>query len=429
MINPIRTLLHRLLPKSTFARQVSVLTSGTAIAQAIPIAISPILTRLYAPDDFGLASLYLSCVAVISVIATGRYELAITLPSRDEDALHIVSLTLKLCTAVCVFLYLPIVLFGKPIATVLGNSELATWFYLLPVTVLATVSFHVFQYWYNRTSQYREISTQRVQNAFFMALLKVAVGLGQLRGGIILGYSLASILSASLIGHSVWQQNRQFFSIIQSKGEIKQAKRYANHPMHITPAQLLGVVAQQIPLFMISNLYSPTTLGFFSMAYRMVSLPTGLIANAIGDVYRQKISVAYNERGEFRDIFLKTLRITMLFAAPPFIFLYFASPFLFEVVFGSTWRIAGEYAQVLVVMSFFQFICTPLDKGALVVGATAYILSWHTLRLFSFAIMFFSTAYFSIRVEEALWVFTAINTFIYILDVLVEYRYAIGKYL
>ena len=41
-------------PKSEFSRNVLTLMTGTTIAQAIPIAISPILTRIYTPEDFGL---------------------------------------------------------------------------------------------------------------------------------------------------------------------------------------------------------------------------------------------------------------------------------------------------------------------------------------------------------------------------------------
>ena len=66
-------------------RNVITLITGTAIAQAIPIAISPVLTRIYSPDDFGVFALYLSITSIIAIVATGRYELAITLPAKNEE--------------------------------------------------------------------------------------------------------------------------------------------------------------------------------------------------------------------------------------------------------------------------------------------------------------------------------------------------------
>lgn len=71
-------------PKSEFSRNVLTLMTGTTITQAIPIAISPILTRIYTPEDFGIFALYMSVVSIVSVVATGCYELAIMLPKKDE---------------------------------------------------------------------------------------------------------------------------------------------------------------------------------------------------------------------------------------------------------------------------------------------------------------------------------------------------------
>lgn len=46
------------LPKNRFARSVSILAGGTAAGQAIVVLASPLLTRLYSPEDFGLLAVY-----------------------------------------------------------------------------------------------------------------------------------------------------------------------------------------------------------------------------------------------------------------------------------------------------------------------------------------------------------------------------------
>jgi len=42
------------LKRSAFVRQVAMVAGGTAAAQAVAIAGTPIVTRLYGPDAFGL---------------------------------------------------------------------------------------------------------------------------------------------------------------------------------------------------------------------------------------------------------------------------------------------------------------------------------------------------------------------------------------
>ncbi|MEA1954756.1 MAG: hypothetical protein U9O24_10240 [Campylobacterota bacterium] len=78
-------MLSKLKPKSEFSRNVLTLMTGTTIAQAIPIAISPILTRIYTLEDFGIFALFIAITAIFGSIANGRYELAIMLPKKDNN--------------------------------------------------------------------------------------------------------------------------------------------------------------------------------------------------------------------------------------------------------------------------------------------------------------------------------------------------------
>ncbi len=412
---------------NSFARQVGVLVTGTAIANAIPIVFSPILTRIYLPEDFGLTALYFSYVAVISVFATGRYELAITLPESDEDAAHVVSLSLKLCTFISLLLYLPIFFYGDKIAQLIGNSKLIPWLYLLPVSVMATGTFEVFQYWCNRTEKYRNMSNSRIQDGAFTGLTNVSMGLAKTKGGMIYGQTLGKGVASLIIGIKSWQESREVFNKITPEKEIALAKRYSNHPKYIAPAQLIGVIAQQIPFLTISSLYSVATVGYFAIAYKLVTLPTGLIASAIGDVYRQRISVAYSKYGEFSNLFIKTLKRTATIGAFPFLFLFIISPNLFELVFGQSWRIAGEYAQLLIVASFVQFIFTPVDKGAVVVGKTRYVFIWQISRLFIMITISGLAHIYQWEFIYYLWSLIIGNIALYLTDIFVEFKISLGN--
>lgn len=101
MIKVITYLKTRYLKKGSFAVNVATLSTGTVISQIIVVAVSPLLTRLYSSSDFGVYALYLAIASVVTVIATGRYELAIVLPKADEDAAHLILLSLIINFCVC----------------------------------------------------------------------------------------------------------------------------------------------------------------------------------------------------------------------------------------------------------------------------------------------------------------------------------------
>jgi O-antigen/teichoic acid export membrane protein len=69
------------LPKpGGFRQKVLQVAGGTALTQGLLVAASPLLTRLYSPEDFGVLAVYMSLVVFVVIGATLRYECALPLP-------------------------------------------------------------------------------------------------------------------------------------------------------------------------------------------------------------------------------------------------------------------------------------------------------------------------------------------------------------
>ena len=117
-------MINKLKIKSEFGKNILTLMTGTTLAQAIPIAISPILTRIYAPEDFGVFALYAAVASVMSIAATGRYELAIMLPRKESDAFSIAVLSAAIAAVLSVISIIIVLMFNNDIAFFLGNPDL-----------------------------------------------------------------------------------------------------------------------------------------------------------------------------------------------------------------------------------------------------------------------------------------------------------------
>ena len=81
------------LRRSRFVGNVLTLASGTAVSQLITIVAIPLISRLFDPDEFGVAALFLSIVTLLSVVATLRFEKAIVLPKSDDTAVNLFMLS------------------------------------------------------------------------------------------------------------------------------------------------------------------------------------------------------------------------------------------------------------------------------------------------------------------------------------------------
>ena len=98
------------MTSSSFASNVVTIVTGTAIAQIIVILATPVITRLYGPEAFGLFALFSSIISILVTVGCLRYELAIMLPKSDEDAANVFGL--------CIFLLMVITVVSFPIIMV-----------------------------------------------------------------------------------------------------------------------------------------------------------------------------------------------------------------------------------------------------------------------------------------------------------------------
>src|SRR6478609_3136460 len=76
---------RRRLTGQGFAANVAFMVTGTALGQAASIVLSPVLTRLYTPDQFGYLSVYTAALTIFGVIAVLGFELAIPLAANDTE--------------------------------------------------------------------------------------------------------------------------------------------------------------------------------------------------------------------------------------------------------------------------------------------------------------------------------------------------------
>jgi len=416
------TQIRRTFRKEGFARGAATLMTGTAVAQAIPIAISPILTRLFTPADYGVFALYAALVAWLSTAAAGRYEMAVMLPETeaDADALVVLSALLAACFS---FVLLIIIWFAHDwVAGVLGQPEIAPWLFLLPVSVMLTAVYNALNYWLNRRRNFRRMSANRVLQSGLGGGLQIAFGISRLGAlGLILGQLIGVVITTAQIAFSFMK------AMSSEKASLRQRlphlmHRYRNHPAHLLPSHLIGATALQLPVFAVTFLYGTAIAGLYAFAYRLMVLPTSVIANALGDVYRQRASVSHRERGEFRSLFLITLGTAAAIGLGPLIISLIFAPALFAFVFGEEWRVAGDYARILAVATYFQFVFVPVDKGAIIVGATRYIFFWHLSRLICFSAVFLSSWLAGLSIEHSLMLFVLSNIVLYTADGVVEYR-------
>ena len=129
-------MLRSLFPQTDFLRNVLTLLSGTVLAQAIPIILSPVLSRIYTPEEFGIFAIFSSFAAAFAAIATFRYELAIMLPEKESSAVNLLRLSFIITVLLTALSFLFILLFSHQLPVWLSTPELSQMQFYLPLFLL-----------------------------------------------------------------------------------------------------------------------------------------------------------------------------------------------------------------------------------------------------------------------------------------------------
>ncbi len=357
----IKKAYNRYYKQSEFGRNVLTLMTGTTIAQAIPIGISPILTRLYSPEDFGVFALFVAISSIFGSIANGRYELAIMLPRKDEDAINIFALGFIITFAVSLVLLVLVVVFNDYFTKLLNNDEISVWLYFVPVTVFFTGTWNILNYFNNRKKQYKDIAKATIIKSIVIAIVQLSVGfIKQGATGLVSGQILSQLFANTKLLSNIIQ-DKILLSRISKIKTIALAKRYKDFPRFSMWAVLANTLSQNLTNILISSFYSVATLGFYSLVQRVLGMPSSLIGSSIGQVFFQQAIKEKQETGKAIKTFNSTIKKLIIIGLPSFGILFFITEYLFAFVFGEEWRIAGTYAQIVVPLFFFRFVVSTVS--------------------------------------------------------------------
>jgi len=364
-VNGLRAFILRTLHGTDFVRDVVMVAGGTALSQGLAVLISPVLTRLYTPEDFGVLGVYTSIFAILTAVASLCYAQAIPLPKADEAAANLLALSLVIVLAMSFLAGLGVWFGSERIVLWTNTPALKPYLWLLPLGMLGAGGYQVLSYWIARKQRFAVLSYAKSARALVLAGIQVALGMFQLRPiGLIVGH-VASQFSGviSLLRHSHLLEHE----IVPEQWPVL-ARTYENFPLFTVWTSLINVIGIQAPILLFAKYFTLDTAGFFSQTVRVLGLPASLIGQAVAQVFYPKVAREEAEAvatGRLVDQVATSLFV-LSFLAFSVVALHGVD--LFAWAFGDRWRVAGLYAQYLAPCFMISFVSSPLSSFALVKG-------------------------------------------------------------
>jgi O-antigen/teichoic acid export membrane protein len=354
-----------------FVKGAATLMSGTVVGQAITFFMSFVLARLYSPSEFGQYSIFLGIAGILGAASTGAFDRVIVLePSRDEARR---AATLALAASVSfsillLFLSVAVSMLANRLSITPSFSEII---FYIPCFVLFYGLAQVFTFASLREGRNGQLARFKVGQSSVMALVQyVSAGSSWLHG-LILG-SLAGWALPAFAGLAWRLKQKNVRTDLHAKSLISCANKHIRYPLYVAPNELIDNLSNQIPIVLIGMLVSVSGAGHYGLAIMMLSAPSAVIGQAVGQSFMQYLGQNFQNSSEIRRSMLQIWGTLSAIGFIPFLVLFFFAEDIFMFSFGKKWEFAGEIAQYISILLLVRFVSSPTSTIYLKLGLQKY---------------------------------------------------------
>jgi len=401
--------LREALNKRPFLRNVSIMLGGAAGGQLVSVLLSPILTRLYSPDQFGILSVYLAVLTILVVVASLRYELTLPLAESDEDAMNLVAV----CAIVLVVVTAAVGAgsYLIPDAWLMAfwpggqrTVHLEVFRLLLPIGFFCLGAYYIALYLATRAGAFRQIALSRLSQGIVGPTSQIVGGLA--------GAGSIGLLLGSVVGQSagtfglLWRQLRTRTDLVRAVSWTRMralAGRYRRFPLVASWTALLDAAGgNQLLYLLISIQYAPHIAGFIFLVERVIARPLAMVGTSVLQVFVGEAGkTASADPEKLKSRFRQVVFNQFCFASVWIVIANIAGAAFFPIVFGAEWGEAVIYLHAMSLAYLAQSVVQPVFHTLQLLEQQGIAAAWQISRLTLTVAIFAAGAYYEL---SAPWV-------------------------
>lgn len=342
---------------TVFFRHAFVMLSGSVVAQAVPLLVMPILTRLYTPADFGVYSSLVAIAGIVSIVSCLRFDLAIVLPQENRDAANLAMLATFAALVLNVVLVLVLSFWFNSLAIHLPMLKtLGGWAYVAPLLALLIALQQILSFFANREKLYRLIAISNITLQITAAILAISIGYF-FAGHQINGLSLARVAGVLVAVFFLYTLLRRVWSgyrpLVSRAGMQEALVRYRQFPLFNVPYSLTGVFSREFIVLVLTSFGLLQVAGHYGLARTILNAPINFMTAALSQVFYREAAENLHTSA-FRSMTLKLMFVLAAGLAPLFAIGFLWSEEIFTILFGRGWYEAGRFAALLMPLAMLS---------------------------------------------------------------------------
>jgi len=397
---------------SGFVRHVLVVSGGSVAAQLLGIVATPLISRLFTPEAYGIATIFGSVVGIFGVVCCLRYDSAILLPKSDREAAQLLGVCLASGLALGLLVAALAWVGGEALWGRLGAPELAAQPDLLLTALTLTALGTPLVWWNQRFRYFGRVSVARIVSNGASTLASIAAGVVGWTSGAALASArtYSGILGLALVFVVAgWKTDLAYVrKVLRPHLMVEVARRFIDFPRLNLPASLLDAVARESPAMLLGSLYGTTDAGLYAMSSRLLRLPSEFISTAIRDVLYERVASAHANKEPLGPIVEAACTRLIALGIWPMLAIGLSGPQAFGVFFGPQWEPAGLYTLILAPAILAMFIASPITLLFTVLEAHRFFAISQVALTLCYTMPFVVAAQLQLPATQALMLYVAI---------------------
>jgi O-antigen/teichoic acid export membrane protein len=357
MLHRIARTLSERMPAGGFLRHAFAISSGVAVAQAITVLSSPIISRLYPPSVYGTAATLASLSAIGAVVATLRFDVAVPIAKDDEEALSLTATSLVSATVLSLLGAAMLLVFPQDVLGKVGfSADIWDLRWLVPVLVITSAFQTTIAQFGTFRRAYSALATAQVAQSAASSGVKIVVGLiTPSVGGLVAGELARRALGMEVVVRRSGLRIRDVLERCGVRRLRATAVAHRRYPIFVLPSSVLNAISLQAPVVILAARFSTVESGLYALGLAAVQMPLNLIEAGVSSAFISRIR-EFERAGRLEEVITKMVQALALVSAPGFAMCAVWGPELMAIVFGEQWREAGTYLALLTPWLFIGFV-------------------------------------------------------------------------
>ncbi len=362
-IDTVRQDLSGGFKKGRILHSLSIVMTGTAVAQLFGLAMMPVVSRLFTPADFGVYGTFFSIVGIWASVITLAYSQALVLPKLKDDALNLFMASLLSLFVILGLTAVAVVLFPGGVQHLLKVED--PWYLPLFLVAIFVMGLNLcLDGWCTRAKAFVDLAVSQVLRMVAAVGLWIVFGLYGLGAlGLVIGVICGDFLAGLNLARYFRRDIRETLPSVTPDKIRFMASTYRDFPLYAMPSGLITALSHGLPVILLGYYYGVAIAGLYAFGIRILQTPTGFVAEPLWRVVFQRGSEIHNHNGDLFPFFYKSTGGILAVVLIPAVLMFAWAPQLFYWLFGADWWEAGIYARWLIL--WVSGILVIIPAGAL----------------------------------------------------------------